>query len=125
MSHISRYKTQFVEKRYLLAALRDMGFEPEEGDLKVQSVRGEELAVEIRVQPRLSYPIGFRKTKGVYEIVADWFGVMGVKPEEFKRQLAQRYAYHAAREQLEAQGFALVEESNEAGQIRLLLRRIG
>lgn len=125
MSHISRLKTKFVEKRYLLEALRDLGYEPEEGDLEIHSVRGKRTAVEIRIQPPLSYPIGFRKVKGAYEIVADWFGVMGVRPREFKQQLAQRYAYHAARDQLEAQGFTLVEETNEAGQIHLLLRRIG
>jgi len=124
MSHISRLKTRMVEKKYLLQALRDMGFEPEEGDFEVVSFRGKRAAVEIRIQPLVSYPIGFRKVKGTYEIVADWFGVRGIEPQAFRRELMQRYAYHAARDQLEAQGFTLVEETQEHGQIRLLLRRV-
>ncbi len=50
----------------------------------------------------------------------------GLQPQAFLEQVAQRYAYHAAKEKLAAQGFTLVEEQvNETGQIRLLLRRLG
>ena len=37
----------------------------------------------------------------------------------------QRYAYYAARDQLEKQGFNLVSEETQAdGQLRLVLRRV-
>ncbi len=125
MSHFSRIKTQIVEKAFLLKALEDLGFEIEEGELEVKGFGKQKMAVEIIASQRFSYPIGFRKNKDSYEIIADWYGVRGAKRQEFRNQLMQRYAYHAARSKLEAQGFTLVsEEVEEKGQIRLVLRRM-
>ncbi|HZW04363.1 MAG TPA: DUF1257 domain-containing protein [Anaerolineaceae bacterium] len=47
----------------------------------------------------------------------------GIKQRDFEQKLAQRYAYHAARSKMEQQGFDLVEEAQEGGAIRLVLRR--
>ena len=124
MSHISRLKTQIVEKEYLLQALQDLGYTYEEGDLTVGGFT-ERAKVEVKVVLRMSNDIGFRRVGDHYEIVADWWGVRGVKEKEFANQVSQRYAYHAARARLEQQGFALVEEqSQENGQIRLVMRRM-
>jgi hypothetical protein len=126
MSHITRIQTQLTEKAHLLQALRDLGFRAEEGQLAVRGFRGQESPVDIRVAVPLSYDIGFRKNGIAYEAVADWNGVQGLQPQAFLERLSQRYAYHAAKEKLAAQGFTLVEEQvNETGQIRLLLRRLG
>ncbi len=125
MSHFSRIKTQIVEKAFLLKALEDLGFEVEEGELEVKGFGKQKMAVEIIASQRFSYPIGFRKNKDSYEIIADWYGVRGAKRQEFRNQLMQRYAYHAARSKLEARGFTLVSEAvEEKGQIRLVLRRM-
>jgi len=125
MSHFSRIKTQIVEKTFLIKALEDLGFAIEEGDLEVKGFAGQKMAVEVIAAQRFSYPIGFRKNQDSYEIIADWYGVRGARREEFKNQLMRRYAYHAARARLEAQGFTLVsEEVEEKGQIRLVLRRM-
>jgi hypothetical protein len=124
MSHFSRLKTQMIEKEFLLKALLDMGYEYEEGDVKVTGFQNEETPVEIRVPLRNSYDIGFRKTRDHYEIVADWWGVTGIKQKDFTNILMQRYAYHATLTKLEQQGFTLVnEESGDKGQIRLVMRR--
>ena len=124
MSHISKFKTEWVDAEILTLALRDLGYEVEEGDLTITSLRGEQMNVEIKIRPLLSSEIGFRKHQGKFEIVADWFGVIGVKRQTLIRQINQRYAYHAARQKLEEQGFYLVEEKDEAGKIHLLMRRI-
>ena len=126
MSHISRIRTQMTEKDYLLKALTDLGFTYEEGeDLEVRGFGGQKTRVEIKIPLKLSYDLGLRKNAGSYEIVADWFGVRGVKSQEFTQRLNQRYAYHATRGKLEKQGFNLVEEKvEETGQIRLVLRRM-
>lgn len=123
MSHISRIKTGIIEKEHLLQALKDLGYEYEEGDLTIGGFGGQQTAVEIRVPLRLSSDIGFRKTGSGYEIVADWWGVRGITGPTFTQQVTQRYAYHVTRTKLEAQGFTLVEEAQEKGQIRLVLRR--
>lgn len=127
MSHFSRIRTQMVAKEYILKALIDMGFSYEEGEtLEVRGFGGQKTKVGIKVPLKLSYDLGLRQQANGYEIVADWFGVRGIKQQEFTQQLNQRYAYHAARGKLEKQGFTLVEEKvEETGQIRLTLRRMG
>ncbi len=124
MSHISRIKTKIVEKEYLLKALADLGYSVEEGDVSLNGFRVAGTPVEIKIPLRFSYPIGFRRSGETYEIVADWWGVRGVKRADFVNQVTQRYAYHVTRARLEEQGFDLIEEVQEKGQIRLVLRRM-
>lgn len=125
MSHFSRLKTQIVEKEFLLMALDDLGYAHEEGQLSVRGFGGQQMTVEVKVPVRLSNDIGFRKSGENYEIVADWWGVRGIKEKEFAQKVMQRYAYHVTRAKLEQQGFALVEEQvKETGQIHLVLRRM-
>lgn len=126
MSHFTRIKTQMVEKKYLTQALKDLGYTYEEGDVQIRGFAGGQTTSEIKVHTESrSYDIGFRKAGASYEIVADWWGVKGINQEQFQQQLTQRYAYHAARAKLEAQGFNLItEEVEQDGQIRLVLRRM-
>jgi hypothetical protein len=125
MSHFTRINTKMDDKKYVLMALKDLGFAYEEGEQQVRGFGGQSLPVEIRVPLKLSYDIGLRKQGQSYEIVADWFGVRGVNQKDFSQKLMQRYAYHATREKLEQQGFAMVEEQvEETGQIRIVLRRM-
>ena len=124
MSHISRIKTKIVEKEYLLVALSELGYEVEEGDLAISGIGNQKAKVDIKVRLRLSNDIGFRKTGESYEIIADWFGVRGEKSRDFTNKVTQRYAYHAAKAKMAEQGFSLVEEVQEKGRIRLVLRKI-
>jgi len=126
MSHFSRLKTNLVEKEFLLAALQDMDMKFEEGaDLIVNGFQGANRKADILIKFDVGYPIGLKLNKGKYEIVADWFGVMGLSKKDFTDKLQQRYAYHAAISRLSEQGFTLVEEKNEENQeIHLVLRRM-
>lgn len=126
MSHISRIKTRMVEKEYILAALQDLGYHFEEGPRKITGFGQQSAPVQIRVKPRLiGNEIGLHQAGDAWEIVADWWGVIGTNRKEFTEKLAQRYAYHATKAQLAQQGFDLVgEETSEDGQIRLVLRRM-
>jgi hypothetical protein len=124
MSHITRIKTQILEKEYLLRALDDLGYRYEEGDLEINSVGKTRAKVEIKVLMRMSFDIGFKKGAQGYEIITDWWGVRGTNQKDFTARLQQRYAYHLTRARLEAQGFALVEEQAKDGQIHLTLRRM-
>ena len=126
MSHFTRIKTHMVEKQYLVQALKDLGYAPDQGNLHVRGFGGRRSAVEIRVPTRgRGYDIGFRQVGGAYEVVADWWGIRGINRQQFVRQLVQRYAYHAARAKLEEQGFTLAAEETAAdGSVHLLLRRI-
>jgi hypothetical protein len=124
MSHISRVRTQMVEKEYLLKALADLGYSYEEGNFHISRGRSEQTNVEIRVRIPLSYDVGFKKTGEHYEIIADWWGVRSSDKKKMTSVLLQRYAYHATLAKLTDQGFELVnEETSEKGEIRLVLRR--
>ena len=126
MSHFTQIKTRIVEKEALLSALRDLGYNPEEGNVEVRGYKGIRTPVEIKIATQSrDYDIGFRKVDGLYEIVADWFGLPDIDRRQFLDQLSQRYAYHAARAKLEDQGFVLAsEEVQPDGRIHLVLRRM-
>lgn len=127
MSHFSRIKTQMIEKEHLLQAITDAGYSYDVGEnLKLGGFGGQKTPIEIKVHSGLlSGDIGFHKNKDAYECIADWWGVRGVKKEEFIQRITQRYAYHAACAKLEAQGFTLINEEIEEGErIHLRLRRM-
>ena len=125
MSHFTRLKTQIVEKELLTQALTDLGYTWEEGDLELRGFGVERTRVELKVKSGLlGHEIGFKKSGNTYAVVADWWGVRSAQRDQFLQKLNQRYAYHAARLKLEAQGFTLVnEETQPDGQVRLVLRR--
>ena len=125
MSHFTTVETRMVESAYLLAALKDLGYTPEQS-ATVRGFAGSSTAGEIKVATgSRGYDIGFRRSGGSYEMVADWWGIRDVNQEEFVRRLTQRYAYHAARAKLEEQGFDLVQEQQQqGGGIHLVLRRV-
>jgi hypothetical protein len=125
MSHFTTIRTQIVEKEYLKKALQDLGHAYQEGSVQVNGYQGNKTTAELKIGTRDSnYDIGFRKTGGTYELIADWWGIHDIKQNTFVQQLTQRYAYHAAITKLEEQGFSLVSEEQEAGErIHLVLRR--
>ena len=126
MSHFTSIKTQIIEKEYLKQALTDLGYSYQEGKVQIRGYAGNRTSVEIKVTTNNhGYDIGFHKVGNAYAIVADWWGIDDVEPEQFLQQLNQRYAYNAARAKLEEQGFSLVsEEVQEGERIHLVLRRI-
>lgn len=125
MSHFSRINTQMSDKKFVLMALKDLGFTFEEGEQEVRGFGGQKTQVDIRIPLKLSYDVGLRKKGDSYEVIADWFGVRGINQKDFTQKLVQRYAYHATRQKLQDQGFAMVEEkTEETGQIRIVLRRM-
>jgi hypothetical protein len=125
MSHFTSIKTRMVEKEFLLKALRDLGYQPQEGNVQVRGYLGDRTGVEIKIPTKNpEYDIGFRKRDGVYECVADWYGLKDIDQAKFINQIAQRYAYHAARAKLEEQGYALTSEEAKDGRIHLVLRRM-
>ncbi len=125
MSHFTSIKTEMVEAEFITQALDELGYQYQVGPVQIRGFSGRQVQVDIKILTR-GYDVGLRKTDAGYEIVADWWGVKGLKREAFQSQLLQRYAYHATRAKLEAQGFTLVNEEAQEGQrIHLVLRRMG
>lgn len=124
MSHFTRIKTQIAVLEYLKQALSDLNYTYQEGALTVRGYGGKQMAVDLAIQTK-GYPIGFKRSGATYEVVADWWGVRGVKQKEFLQAVTQRYAYQATLNELRTQGFDLVSEQTEAqGQVHLVMRRM-
>jgi hypothetical protein len=126
MSHFTTLKTRIVSREHLKQALEDLQIVYEEGDLEISGYQGIRTPVEIRIPTSdPSYPMGFRKQAGAYELVADWYGIKDLNQSEFVGKVTQRYAYRVAKEQLEQQDFTVVEEQVDADQtIRITVRRM-
>ena len=90
MSHFTTIKTQMVETEYITQALTDLGYRYEVGATNIKGF-GSRSQVDIKISTR-GYDIGLCKTANGYTIVADWWGVRGIKREQFEQQLKQRYA---------------------------------
>ncbi len=129
MAHFTYIKTQIKERELLLKAIRDLGFsytQPKETSiLYVYGSGGRRTHVEIKVFTRSAdYDIGFRKRDGVYELVADWWGIRSITRQEFLKRLAQRYAYHAMCTRITQQGYTiLAEELRMEGEVQLVLQK--
>lgn len=125
MSHFTRIKTKLVVKKHLLQALRDLGHQPQEGKVAISGYQGQKTSVEIMIPTKnKGYDIGFKQTDGVYELVADWYGIKDIKSESFINTLQQRYSYHAVVNSMTEKGFEVVEEENtEDKTIHLTVRR--
>ncbi|MFH1562540.1 MAG: DUF1257 domain-containing protein [Nitrospirota bacterium] len=125
MSHFTRMKTKLVKKEYLIQALTGLGYQPKEGTVKIKGYNGQETDVEVMVPTKNhGYDLGFKKTGDVYELVADWYGIKDINPEKFLNQLQQKYAYHTVLNNMNEQGFEVVEEENQEDKtIHLTVRR--
>ncbi len=111
MSHFTTLKTRIVSKDHLEQALKDLEIEFEEGDLEIRGYQGIRTRVHIRIPTaNPEYQIGFCKQADGYHLVADWYGISDIEQEAFLGLISQRYAYLVAKEQLESQDFAVVEE---------------
>ncbi len=135
LSHFTVLKTQIKELGVLVKALADMGLtrlEVHETPQHLYGYQGDKRPQTAEVIIRrnfiglLSNDIGFKRTPdGTFEAIISEYDRHKYSRSWLNR-LTQRYAYHAAREKLQAQGFSLVsEETYPHGQIHLVLRRMG
>ncbi len=126
MSHFTTLKTRIVSLEHLKAALTDLGMTFVEGPVSIRGYGGRTTPVELKVPTgNPGYDLGFRKQQDTYDLVADWWGIKDIRQEEFLRRLQQRYACSVAKEQLQAQGFAIVEETVQPDQtIHIAVRRM-
>ena len=128
MSHITRIKSQMVEREFVLRALDDLGCRYQTGnDVSIGGGLAPRRKVDIKVKRGwFRASIGLLKAGKHFEVLASADVTRRSWLVEFTRRLTQRYAYHAVREKLQAQGFELVtDEQREDGQLHLVLRRAG
>jgi hypothetical protein len=126
MSHFTTLKTRIVSREHLTQALEDLNIAYEDGNVQIRGYDGIRTPVEISIPTsNPDYQVGFRKQGDTYELVADWYGIKDINQSEFVGRISQRYAYRVAKEQLEQQDFAVVEEVVQADNtIRITVRRM-
>ena len=128
MSHFTKINTKITDVECLKLALEDLGYPYREGKVRVRGWRGISEEADLVVETGTPYNIGLRRTaQGVYEIVADWWGVetrTGIVQAKFLRELNQRYAYHKVLTEVKKQGFSVAEdEVTSDNTIRLVVRK--
>jgi len=126
MSHFTTLKTQLVSRDHLTQTLEDLGLAYEEGELEIRGYQGIRTPVEIRIPSSdPEYQLGFRRVGDAYQLVADWYGIKEFNQQDLLGRITQRYAYRVTKEQLEQQGFTLVEEEIKADNtIHITVRRM-
>ena len=125
MSHFTRMKTKLSKKNHIVQALRNLGYEPKPGKVRIRGYGGQEAEVDVMIPTgNPGYDLGFRKQGNTYEMVADWYGIHNIDRDAFLKKVQQRYAYHAVMERMKEQGFDLVEEEEEDNTIHLTVRRM-
>jgi hypothetical protein len=127
VSHFTTLKTRIVSLEHLKAALTDLKMAFVDRPVSIRGYGGQTTQVELKVPTQSpGYDLGFRKQGDTYDLVADWWGIKDIRQGQFVQQLTQRYAYHVAKDQLEAQDFTVVEEAVEQDQtIHICVRRMG
>lgn len=135
MSAYTTLATRIVSAEHLALALRDLGFAEVEVHQSPQTLHGwmgdaraqrAEVIVRREHIGDASNDLGFaRGQDGTFvAIVSEYDRDHGDFDRGWLEKLTQRYAYHVARERLEAQGFDLVEERvDDQETIRMVLRR--
>ncbi|WP_321504852.1 DUF1257 domain-containing protein [uncultured Methanoregula sp.] len=130
MSHYSRVKTAFHNRKALVACLIKLGYQVET-DTVIKGHHGEH-TVDIAAKNRQGYGIGFVKGQdGSYDMVADWWGVSGTDEQKILQDLSRQaesiqkeYARKMILEQTAREGYELVSETNEEdGSVRIVVRR--
>ena len=129
MSHFVRLRTQIRERDQLVAALRDLHYQYQEGEnLVVRGYVGNKERAEVVVNTGCDYDIGFHRKSEEYEVIADWWGVergSKIRQQEFVQQVNRQYAYNVIRDQAREQNLIVNEEVQENGDIVILLSERG
>jgi len=124
MSHITKVKTHLKDGLTLRKALKKLGYQIEEYDLK--QFRETKEAEFMARKGRGS--IGFKcskETEAVYEMVADWQD-MNAKREDLISAIYQVYSQEKIMDLARAKGYSLMQNRmNEKGQIEIVLRKVG
>jgi len=130
MSHFSRIKTTFRHRDALIQCMQELGYTVET-DTTIKGYHGLH-NVDIAAKKANGYGLGFVKNADdTYDLVADWWGVSGRKERQVADELKQQaetiqkeYARKMVLEQVAADGFDLISETNEQdGTVRIVVRR--
>ena len=134
MSHYTTIKTQFMSKKHLVQALKDMGFQrvevydvaqPLHNFFEMGPSKRAEIIIRSNDVRGSIADLGFKlRHDGQFEAIIDESD-RSFYDQAWLQHLTQRYAYNVAVDTLKEQDFELVEENVESDKtIHLTLRRM-
>ncbi|MBN2444852.1 MAG: DUF1257 domain-containing protein [Spirochaetales bacterium] len=132
MSHFTKVKTRIKNFIRLKDILKTCEYTYEEASehntISIKGWNKETTEVLLKIKTGGSYDIGVvQNEKGLYEFVADWWGVettAGITQEDFMNKITQQYAYSTIREKMNKKGYDVVtEEVDNKQNIRIVLRK--
>lgn len=133
MSHISKIDTKIKDLVCLKKALKNLGMrviEAENGQTLTLQGYGKNETIEgciMEIRTESKYSIGLRKVENGYEFVADWWAIetfTGQKQEDLINKITRQYAYDNVLDKVRAQGYSVVDETQDLKQnIKLTVRR--
>lgn len=119
MSHFTTVKTKIYEKSTLCEVIRQLGYELLE-DKELIGYGGAVQHVDFQVKVRKGYNIGFRKTKGSYNLIGDTF--MNPNYNTITSNILQTYASRIVMRNVEAMGYTTVKRTiDKNNTIKLVL----
>ena len=123
MSHFTTIKTEIRDLNMLKKALNSLSYkEIKENDI-VRGYMGNKQNADLVIKNTNGYDIGFVNEAGVYNIVADFWGVK-LNQDEFTNKVVQRYSYEIIKDQSAIQGFSISEESvQKDGTIKIVVQK--
>jgi len=132
MSHKKTIKTEYKDTECLEEAFREaaeaQGFQPLIGATSAVMYNGEHVPVAMRLQRDRQInsfyygDFGLARDGETFHIVIDDLDVNRPKVQAFLNDLAQRYTYKATLKTLAAQGYAVTEQRQPDGTIKLIAR---
>ena len=123
MSHFTRVKTKLRNLALLERALRELGYQPSVGNVKVRGWSGETRDAALVVQMSNRYDFGFAQSGDELVLICDDWGFREKVPELLQK-ITQQYAYQVCVEQAREQGFEVVgTEHQPDGSIKLVVQR--
>ncbi|TYK52551.1 DUF1257 domain-containing protein [Actinomadura decatromicini] len=127
MSHFTKVRTRLTDGGVLRRALAEMGHTVQPAGRGVRGYLGRRTKAEFKIRPAGGeHEIGFAPSDEGYVLVADWWGIRGLREEPFVRDLKQKYALVSTLSTLAERGFEVDRRSvdEKSGDIRVVLRRV-
>ena len=124
MSHITKVKTHLKDGVILRKALKRLGYQIQEYDLR-QAREAKDLEFVAR---KGKVSIGFKgsaENESVYEMLGDW-EAMKAKGKDVINTIYQVYSQEKIMDLARVKGYSLIRNSmNAKGQIEMVLRKVG
>ena len=130
MSHFTKLKTQILDRKCLLKALKNLNYVFEEHST-IRGYNRRTRKADIVIKTNGSYDVGFVRKSNLepFQIIADWYGAaqaVGCSRKDFINKIQREYATTKVLYELRKKGYRIRSRSiTDTGEIKLLVVKRG